>query len=68
MCKILFSVFCVSMAANAASMMGLEALGKPTEGTTAITLGRGYSGGAKAGSDYVEWNFPNTIFRNSKRF
>ena len=48
--KILLSVFLVTIAASAASMMGLEALGKPTEGASAITLGRGYAGGAKVGS------------------
>lgn len=66
--KILFSVFCVSAAVNAASMMGLEALGKPTEGATAITLGRGYSGGAKAGSGYVEWNPASLAFESNTSF
>lgn len=54
--KILLSVFLVTIAASAASMMGLEALGKPTEGASAITLGRGYAGGAKVGSGIVDWN------------
>ncbi len=53
---------------NAASMMGLEALGKPTEAATAITLGRGFSGGAKAESGYVEWNPASLAFERNTSF
>lgn len=66
--KILFSILSMALGANAASMMGLEALGKPTEGATAITLGRGYSGGAKGGSGYVEWNPASLAFEENTSF
>lgn len=54
--------------ADAASMMGLEALGKPTEAATAITLGRGFSGGAKSESGYVEWNPASLAFEKNTSF
>ena len=66
--KILLSVFLVTIAASAASMMGLEALGKPTEGASAITLGRGYAGGAKVGSGIVDWNPASLAFEKYTSF
>ena len=63
--KILLSVLYVTMAANAASMIGLEALGKPTEGASAIMLGRGYAGGAKTGSGITPWNPASLAFEES---
>ena len=63
--KILLSVLYVTIAANAASMIGLEALGKPTEGASAIMLGRGYAGGAKTGSGITPWNPASLAFEES---
>jgi long-chain fatty acid transport protein len=66
--KILLSVLYVTIAANAASMIGLEALGKPTEGASAIMLGRGYAGGAKTGSGITPWNPASLAFEESTSF
>ena len=61
-------IFLLALSVQAASMLGLEALGKPTEGASAITLGRGYSGGAKALSGYVEWNPASIAFEENTSF
>ena len=69
MMRRLFLLILLGFAAvNAASMIGLEALGKPTEGASAITMGRGYSGGAKAGSGYVDWNPASIAFEDYTSF
>jgi hypothetical protein len=66
--KIFVLSFALACLANASSMMGLEALGTPTEAATAITRGRGYSGGAKAESGYVEWNPASLAFERNTSF
>lgn len=66
--KSLLGILSFSMLSSAASMIGLEALGMPTEGATATTLGRGFSGGAKAESGYVEWNPAVLAFEKNTSF
>lgn len=66
--KSLFSVLLFVIAANSASLIGLDALGKSTDGASPATLGRGYSGGAKTGDGYVQWNPSNLAFEEKVSF